>query len=62
MKQPPSTMLRMGTFNVRSLSGRKGGVLDLANLHALHVMCLQPLDSFAPAADAHERGGDHSEW
>ena len=41
MKQPPSATLRMGTLNVRSLSGRLGGVLDLANLHALHVMCLQ---------------------
>ena len=41
MKQPPSATLRMETLNVRSLSGRLGGVLDLANLHALHVMCFQ---------------------
>ena len=61
MKQPPSATLRMETLNVRSLSGRLGGVLDLANLHALHVMCFQETrvhqDSWSAVCIAAKKSG-----
>ena len=36
-----STNLRVGTMNVRSLSGRLGGVFDLAAKQSIDVVCLQ---------------------
>ena len=36
-----SANLRVGTMNVRSLSGRLGGVFDLAAKQSIDVVCLQ---------------------
>ena len=37
----PSSCLRVGTLNVRSLSFKLGSVLALARTHHLHALCLQ---------------------
>ena len=36
-----SSTLRLGTMNVRSLSGRLGGVFELAKTEQIDVLCLQ---------------------
>ena len=48
----PSTPLRIGTLNVRTLAGRLGAVLDLAHRHSLHICCLQETRLPADSAEA----------
>ena len=37
----PDSLLRAGTCNVRTLSGRMGAVMDMATEAGIHILCLQ---------------------
>ena len=58
----PDSLLRAGTCNVRTLSGRMGAVMDMATEAGIHILCLQETKLTSEGIHALRQAFRHRGW
>ena len=58
----PDSLLRAGTCNVRTLSGRMGAVMDMATEAGIHILCLQETKLTSGGIHALRQAFRHRGW